>query len=59
MKEIFFQLDPAVPASLQAQLREKVVHAILSRALQPGERLPSSRNLAKHLNIACNTVTLA
>ncbi len=59
MKEILFQLDPNLPASLQAQLREKVVNAILSRALQPNERLPSSRALAKHLKIARNTVTLA
>ena len=59
MKEILFELDPTLPASLQAQLREKVVNAILSRALQPGERLPSSRGMAKHLRIARNTVTLA
>jgi len=59
MKEILFQLDSSLPASLQAQLREKIVNAILSRALQPGERLPSSRSLSKHLGIARNTVTLA
>lgn len=59
MKEILFELDPTLPASLQAQLREKVVNAILSRALQPGERLPSSRSLSKHLKVARNTVTLA
>jgi GntR family transcriptional regulator/MocR family aminotransferase len=59
MKEILFELDPSLPASLQAQLREKVVNAILSRALQPGERLPSTRSMARHLNIARNTVTLA
>jgi len=59
MKEILFQLDSSLPASLQAQLREKIVNAILSRALQPGERLPSSRSLSQHLGIARNTVTLA
>ncbi len=59
MKEILFELDASLPASLQAQLREKVVNAIMSRALQPGERLPSSRSLSKHLKIARNTVTLA
>lgn len=59
MKEILFELDQNLPASLQAQLREKVVNAILSRALQPGERLPSSRSLSKHLKVARNTVTLA
>ncbi|MEM9329810.1 MAG: PLP-dependent aminotransferase family protein [Pseudomonadota bacterium] len=59
MKEILFELDATLPASLQAQLREKVVNAIMSRALQPGERLPSSRSLSKHLKVARNTVTLA
>ncbi|MEM9279383.1 MAG: PLP-dependent aminotransferase family protein [Pseudomonadota bacterium] len=59
MKEILFELDASLPASLQAQLREKVVNAIMSRALQPGERLPSSRSLSKHLKVARNTVTLA
>lgn len=59
MKEILFELDAGLPASLQAQLREKVVNAIMSRALQPGERLPSSRSLSKHLKVARNTVTLA
>ena len=59
MKEILFELDQSLPASLQAQLREKVVNAIMSRALQPGERLPSSRALSKHLRVARNTVTLA
>ena len=59
MKEILFELDTSLPASLQAQLREKVVNAIMSRALAPGERLPSSRSLSKHLKVARNTVTLA
>jgi len=59
MKEILFELDATLPASLQAQLREKVVKAIMSRALQPGERLPSSRALSNHLKVARNTVTLA
>lgn len=59
MKEILFELDATLPASLQAQLREKVVNAIMSRALAPGERLPSSRSLSKHLKVARNTVTLA
>lgn len=59
MKEILFELDSSLPASLQAQLREKVVNAIMSRALAPGERLPSSRSLSKHLKVARNTVTLA
>ncbi len=59
MKEILFQLDRSAPASLQAQLRESIVSGVLTRALAPGERLPSSRALANRLGISRNTVTLA
>ncbi len=58
MKEILFQLDKSLPTGLQLQLKEQLVSAILSRAIQPGERLPSSRLLAKHLGVSRNTVTL-
>ena len=58
MKEILFQLDKSLPTGLQIQLKEQLVSAILSRAIQPGERLPSSRKLAKHLAVSRNTVTL-
>ena len=58
MKEILFQLDKSVPTGLQIQLKEQLVSAILSRAIQPGERLPSSRKLSKHLKVSRNTVTL-
>ncbi len=58
MKEILFQLDKTLPTGLQIQLKEQLVSAILSRAIQPGESLPSSRKLANHLQISRNTVTL-
>ena len=58
MKEILFNLDKSLPTGLQLQLKEQLVSAIMNRALQPGERLPSSRNLASHLQVSRNTVTL-
>lgn len=58
MKEILFQLDKSLATGLQLQLKEQLVSAILSRAFQPGERLPSSRKLAGHLQVSRNTVTL-
>ncbi len=58
MKEILFQLDKTLPTGLQIQLKEQLVSAILSRAIQPGESLPSSRKLAKHLQVSRNTITL-
>lgn len=52
-------LDPAAPLSLQHQLRQKLVDAIHRRVLRPGQRLPSSRQLAARLGVSRNTVSLA
>lgn len=54
-----FYLDPDSQLSLQAQLREKIVEAILVGSLAPGQRLPSSRKLSTQIGIARNTVVLA
>ena len=59
MKDTLFHLHPVEGVGLQAQVREMLVTAILSRRLQPGERVPSSRAMAQHLSVARNTVTLA
>lgn len=52
-------LSPESGISLQAQLRQQIVSAILSRQLPAGSSLPSSRELALTLGIARNTVILA
>lgn len=44
--------------SLQEQLRENLLQAILDGALPPGEALPSSRELSKLLAVSRNTVVL-
>ncbi|MCP5087191.1 MAG: PLP-dependent aminotransferase family protein [Rhodobacteraceae bacterium] len=54
-----FFLDPDFSGTLQSQIRQIITSAILSRRLQPGERLPSSRKLAEHLKISRITVTLS
>ena len=43
LDHLIINLDPEGDASLQAQLRQSVVEAILSRAILPGDKLPSSR----------------
>lgn len=53
-----FFLDRDSGIGLQAQLREKIAEAILSRRFTPGQRLPSSRRLADHLGIARITASL-
>ncbi|MEM6618107.1 MAG: PLP-dependent aminotransferase family protein [Pseudomonadota bacterium] len=56
--DLFF-LDQGADTTLQAQIRQMVASAILSRRFRPGERLPSSRKLAAHLGISRITVTLS
>tara|TARA_Y200000002_G_scaffold131189_1_gene108095 strand:- start:132 stop:1643 length:1512 start_codon:yes stop_codon:yes gene_type:complete len=56
---IIITLDHASDISLQAQIRQSVVEAILARAILPGDKLPSSRSLAKQLKVSRNTVILA
>ena len=45
-------------ATLQQQIREQLVNAILGGYLPLDEPLPSSRGLAKSLNVARNTIVL-
>ncbi len=59
MRDLLFHLQPTAPTSLQAQIREKIVTAIVGGQLPAGDRMPSSRALARDLNVSRNTVTLA
>ncbi len=59
MKEALFHLNPLDGVGLQAQVREMLVSAILSRRLMPGEAVPSTRGMAAQLGVSRNTVTLA
>lgn len=54
-----FKLSNERKVSYQRQLRETIVTAILDNKLPLEIPLPSSRELAKHLGIARNTVVLA
>ncbi len=52
-------LDPESSLNLQAQIRQKLVDAIMLGTFPEGRRLPSSRKLAEQLGVARNTVVLA
>ena len=54
-----FNISSDRKVSYQRQLREMIVSAILDTKLPLETPLPSSRELAKHLGIARNTVVLA
>jgi GntR family transcriptional regulator/MocR family aminotransferase len=54
-----FFLDPGQTGTLQARIQQLVARAILDGRLRPGDRLPSSRALARHLGVSRITVTLA
>ena len=56
--ETFF-LDPDTPGTLQAQIQQMIAEGILSGRFSKGEKLPSSRALARHLGVSRITVTLA
>ena len=58
-EHLIITLDNASGISLQAQIRQSVVEAILGHSILPGDKLPSSRALAKQLKISRNTVILA
>lgn len=58
-EHLIITLDNASGISLQAQIRQSIVEAILGHSILPGDKLPSSRALAKQLKISRNTVILA
>lgn len=59
VSEDMFFLDSTFEGTLQQQIQSLVAEGILSGRFRPGEKLPSSRKLAKHLGISRITVTLA
>ncbi len=59
MANFLFQLDRTASGSLQSQIRQALVSAILAGQLPQDRRIPSSRELAKTLGVSRNTVMLA
>ncbi len=59
MANAIIYLDPDSELNLQAQIRQKLVEAIVLGNFPAGQRLPSSRKLADQLSVARNTVVLA
>ncbi len=59
MRDAIFHIDRDETLTLQDQIQEKLVSAILSGSLAPGSPLPSTRLLATRLRVSRNTVTLA
>ena len=58
MRDFLIALDRDANKSLQAQLREVLVSAILAGHLRPGDKLPSTRHLSQQLGISRNTSVL-
>ena len=59
MRDQLFHLSPESGGSLQSQVREMMVRAILDGHIPAGSAVPSCRQLAKQLGVARNTVVLA
>jgi len=58
MRDALFHIDRSGPSSLQTQIRELMVTAILNGQLPPGESVPSSRRMAESLGVSRNSVSL-
>lgn len=56
--DMFF-LKPDAQGTLQSQIQQMIAEGILAGRFVKGEKLPSSRALAKHLGVSRITVTLA
>jgi GntR family transcriptional regulator len=52
-------VDPSSPIPPYEQLRQQITALVLAKALAPGDRLPSIRQLANDLGIAGGTVARA
>ena len=59
ISEDAFFLDPNAEGTLQKQIQQIVAQSILAGNFSPGEKMPSTRKLARHLNVSRITVTLA
>lgn len=59
MRDTLFHLPKSGKMSLQSQIRERLVSAILGGQLPLSDRIPSSREMARQLGVSRNTVVLA
>ena len=59
MRDTLFHIQKTDFTSLQAQIRQTLVSAILDGQLDDEEPLPSTRKMAKILGVSRNTVVLA
>lgn len=59
MRDWLVHIQRSEHASLQMQIREALVSAILDKVLSQNEPIPSTRKMAKTLSVSRNTVVLA
>ncbi len=58
MRDMLFTLDRYAKKSLQAQIREFLVTAMLEGHLKAREKMPSTRRMSEQLSVSRNTVVL-
>lgn len=59
MDSLFISFDLQSDAPIYVQLRNKIIEGIASKQLNPGDTLPSVRNLAKDLGVNMHTINKA
>ena len=58
-RPLFLRVDASLPLTLQQQIRQQLFEAVIAGTFQPGMRLPSSRELARQVGVARNTISCA
>ena len=59
MRNDLYHIERSAMTTLQAQIRETLVSAVLSGQLSEGDPIPSTRAMAQRLHVSRNTVMLA
>ncbi|MBT5432262.1 MAG: PLP-dependent aminotransferase family protein [Alphaproteobacteria bacterium] len=59
MRDSMFHIERLETVTLQNQIRERLVEAMLTGQLPAGSPIPSTRAMAKRLNVSRNTVMIA
>ena len=58
LDQLNFVIELEDGAPLQQQIRERLIHSVATGILEPGARVPASRQLARRLGVSRNTVLI-
>jgi len=59
MRDALYHVERSESATLQSQIRQVLIDAVLAGQVPPGDPIPSTRAMSKRLGVSRNTVVLA